>query len=431
MKIKEITGSYIAKLRGNKHMRQASSLFIWNIVGLPLSFIVNIIITRYMGAQNYGDYLYVQRIFEFAYIIANFGLMNSLNRSILMTDDEIEKRELYGTGFVIWLCVSTAAIIGLYIFVLISPNISEKGVLELCLLIVPFCTVYYMNHLYEQILPANNRIDLLIKQRYYPRIGLFICTSVIYSFFRNNSLNPIIVVWIFFLSTNLLCYLNVARHLRPRFKNVVAHLRTIFSINKNYGVKVYTGNLFSTAFTALLPLLISEFSGDNSTVGFYALALTFCQPMNYIPNVLTTSHYRELSKQPRIPKKLFRLSVLSSLTCLIALWLIIGPFVKLFYTDEFYPVILLTLVTSIGTFFYGFSDFISRYLTSQGDGVSLRNSSFVVGFSTMALSLSLIPKYNAMGATLTHVFAGLIYAIVILIYYRRCVKRNEISKQQE
>ena len=105
-------------------------------------------------------------------------------------------------------------------------------------------------------------------------------------------------------------------------------------------------------FTALLPLLISEFSSDNASVGFYALALMICTPMNFIPNVLTTSHYRELSKKTRIPKKLFQVTVFSSLGCLICLWILITPFIKIFYTDEFLPVIPLTVITSVGTLLY-------------------------------------------------------------------------------
>lgn len=417
---------YIEKNRNNVHLRQASSLFIWNLIGLPLTMGVNIIITRYMGAQSYGDYLYVQRVFEFTFVIVNFGLFRSLNRTILLTEDEEEKRELYGTGFILWSGISLIAVVGLYLFAVFSPNVSEKGIYTLFLFVIPFCSIYFMNHLYEQVLPANNRIDLLIKQRYYPKIGLVVCSAIIYLLFNDKGLNPIIVVWVFFLSTNLLFYLNVAIRLKPSFKNLRKRIRDVFTKNKEYGSKVYVGDLFSIAFNYLLPLLISEFSTDNSTVGFYALALMICSPMNFIPNVLTTSHYRELSKKKKIPGKLFKTTLLSSFGCLLLLWILITPFVKFFYTAEYEPVIMLTIVTSIGTFLYGFSDFISRYLTSQGDGVALRNSSFIVGFSTLALSFILIPRYNATGAAWTHVLAGLIYAIVIMCYYRRCVKRNEL-----
>lgn len=424
MKIKEIVKVNWAKLKSNVHMRQASALLMWNIIGFPLTLAVNWVVTRYMGAQNYGDYLYVQRVFEFAYILANFGLLRSLNRSILLTEDETQKREYYGAGFVLWGGISLLVIAALYIFAILSPNIREKGIFELFVWVIPLCCIYFMNHLYEQVLPANNRIDLLIKQRYYPKIGLFVCSAIIYFLFRDKGFSPIVVVWVFFLGTNLLFYLNVAIKLKPKFTNLGSRIKNVFQINRDYGSKTYVGDLFSTSFTALLPLLISKFSNDNSSVGFYTLALMICQPMNYIPNVLTTSHYRELSKLPSIPKKLLKLAVLSSIVCLVCLWIIITPFVNIFYTSEYHPVIMLTIITSIGTFLYGFSDLVSRYLTSQGDGVALRNSSFIVGFSTLGLSLILIPKFNATGAAITHVCAGLIYALVILYYYRLCVKRN-------
>lgn len=174
-----------------------------------------------------------------------------------------------------------------------------------------------------------------------------------------------------------------------------------------------------------MPLLISHFSIDNVDVGFYSLSLMLASPLSYIPIVIATSHYAKFANYKAIPKKLFLVTGAFSLFGLICLWIIVGPFVNIFYTPDFKPVIFLTFITSIGTLLYSLSDFISRYLASQGDGKALRNSSWIVGFTTLSLSLLLIPKYKATGASITHVVAGIVYIGTIFFYYFKRVKFNK------
>lgn len=426
MSVKEIVRKYGERYKSNPQAKQALKLLIWNFIGLPLSFVTNIVVTRYMGAEHYGNYLYIQRVLEFAYIVFNFGLFRSINRAVLLAKDEDTKREYYGVGLfflgLIYLVIAVALVAAVFVL----PNFRDKGIVELFLCVVPFCFIYYFNHLYEQILPANNRIDLLIIERYFPKVAFFVFSAIIYWLFRNNDvLNPVLVVWAFFLATQLIIYIYVMARLKPRFANSRQCLKDALVYNKEYGIQVYLGDLLSTAFTAMMPLLISRFSEDNVGVGFYSLSLMLSSPLGYIPVVISTSHYAKFAHYKEIPRKLLVATGGISLVALACLWIIIAPFVDIFYTPDFHPVILLTLITSIGSLLYSISDFVSRYLASQGDGKSLRNSSWIVGFTTLAMSLLLIPKYNALGASVTHVVAGLIYIVTILYYYHKRVTANE------
>lgn len=420
MSVKEVISKYKEQYKSSPQTRQALRLLIWNFIGLPLSFVTNIVVTRYMGAEQYGNYLYIQRVLEFAYIVLNFGLFRSINRAVLLAEDEDSRREYYGVGLLFLGGIYLIIAISLAVAAFVMPNIQDKGIQELFLCIIPFCFIYYFNHLYEQILPANNRIDLLIIERYYPKIAFFVLSCIIYGFYRNrNTINPVIVVWSFFLTTQLIIYIYVMIRLKPKFTHRKIRIRETLIYNKEYGVQVYLGDLLSTAFTALMPLLISRFSDDNVGVGFYSLSLMLSSPLNYIPVVIATSHYAKFAHYKAIPKRLFMATVGISLFALLCLWIIVGPFVNIFYTADFKPVIFLTFITSVGSLFYSISDFISRYLASQGDGKSLRNSSWIVGFTTLAMSLILIPKFNAIGAAITHVIAGVIYIATILFFYRK------------
>ena len=423
-KIEDFWGKY----KANKHLKQSVTLMLWNFLSLPLTIVTNIVITRYMGATSYGDYLYVQRVFDFVYIILGFGVLQSINRAVLLAKDkgEQEIREYYGSGYLCLLVIYAIICISLYAFTFISPNIREKGLVEIMLCVIPFCLVHYTATYFEQVLPASNKINDLIIQRYIPRIGLFVLSLVLYLVVKKVDLgvSPLVVVWSIFWGTQILTYLYVFKRIKPSFANAKSKIRDIIKIDKEFGIQVYFGNLFSAAFTALMPIFLSYFGEDNAGVGFYSLSLMLSQPLSFIPVVVATSHYQKFADYKSIPRKLMTTTFLVSGVAMLFLWVLVTPFVKIFYTPEFSPVIYLTFISSVGTLLYGISDFFSRYLMAHGKGKPLRNSSFIVGFTTLAMSVALIPWIHETGAAITHVVAGLVYFFIIVYYYRKCVKEN-------
>lgn len=414
------------KYRTNKHFHQSATLMIWNVCCIPLGIISNIVITRYLGAKSFGDYLYVSRVFAFAFILLGFGVLQSLNRAILLSHDEKTTREYYGSGFLCLFAVYFIISIALYVFTFVSPNIREKDIFELMVCVIPFSLLQFTSDYFEQVLPSSNRITELIVQRYVPRILLFVIALVIYFVVMKVDMGwqPVVVIWTLHWGIQLVIYLWIFKRIKPDFTNIKARVKTIFKIDKEFGIQVYFGNLFSTAFTAMMPIFLSYFGDDNSGVGFYSLSLQLSQPLSFIPVVVATSYYQKFADYKAIPRKLLLTTFALSVGTMLCLWIIITPFINIFYTSEFSPVIYLTIISSIGTLLYGFSDFFSRYLMAQGKGKPLRNSSFVVGFTTLAMSVAMIPCIHETGAAITHVAAGLIYFFTIVYYYRRCVKEN-------
>ena len=414
---------YLKMLQNNQHMRQSFSLMFWNFVGIPLGIVTNIVITRYMGADSYGDYLYIQRIFELAFILLGFGMVQSLNRVVLLAKNDEHRRQFFGSGLICLFVVYAIICCALYLYAFVSPNFREKGILEIFLIMIPFSIIFYLLQYLEQVLPSCNKINWLIIQRYTPRIGFFLIGLFVYYYImrRDLSWNPVIVVWSSFLATQLMVYMFILRKMRPSFKNAKERISEIWQCNKEYGEHVYIGNLFSTAFSALMPVILSMVSDTNSGVGFYSLSLTLSAPLSFIPIVIATSHYQQFAKYDSIPRKILVFTIGISIVALVGLWALVGPFVSICYTKEFSPVIMLTIITSIGTLLYGLSDFFSRFLMAKGMGKLLRNSSFIVGFTTFFSSLITIPLFQATGAALTHMAAGIVYLIIIVVYYKRCI----------
>lgn len=430
MNLKKSISDFREKYKTNKHLRQSVVLLLWNFCSLPLALVTNIVITRYLGAHDYGDYLYVQKVFDLTYILLGLGIFQSVNRAVLLAKDDNSTREYYGSGFICVLAVYVIMCIALYAFTFISPNIRAKGLFDIMLCIIPFLLIHLTMNFFEQVLPSSNRITELIIQRYAPRIALFLMALTLYLVVRkvDLGLSPVVVIWSIFWVTQIIVYLYVFKRIKPSFTNIRSRVSDILRLDKEFGIQVYFGNLFSTAFAALMPIFLSYFGEDNAGVGFYALSLMLSQPLSFIPVVVATSHYQQFADYKSIPRKLMLVTFMISISAMLFLWIIVTPFVNIFYTPEFSPVIYLTIISSIGTLLYGISDFFSRYLMAQGKGKPLRNSSFIVGFTTLLMSVALIPWIHETGAAITHVVAGLVYFFIILYYYRECVNDNKIRE---
>jgi len=409
----------INKLISQKHAKQSISLMIWNFVSIPLTIVTNIMITRSLGAEDYGNYLYIQKLFDFAFIILNFGLLCALNRAILLSKDESHTKELYGSGLIVLTGIYVVICLALTIFALVVPELSNKGILTTFFCVLPFSIIHFMMQYFEQALPSSNRIKELIQERYLPRLGLLLGSCGLYLLLTKGNIecNPMSIMWVILLSTQLIVFTYVLYRIKPSFGNISGRIKEIFTFNKEFGFKIYVGNLFSTAFSALLPLLIGFVSENNSEVGFYALALSFAHIISFCPIVIATSHYKKFAEYDKIPNKIMLATIGITVFALLCLCILIGPFITIFYSEEFQPVIQLSYITGIGATLYGLSDFFSRYFMAKGNGDFLRNSSFLVGFCTLTFSLLLVPTYKDFGAATAYVLSGSVYMICSIAYY--------------
>jgi O-antigen/teichoic acid export membrane protein len=415
---------FLTQYQTNPRVKQVIGLFSVNIIGIPIGIITSIVITRYLGAQGYGDFKFVGSIFNLAIIIFAFGFFQAGNRALVLNTDKQKAKEYYGAELALTGAMFIIMSVTLVLYALLDKNIHEKNLDNFLLFVIPFGWVFLLNRYFETLFQADNRIKMLAQVRLYPTIGFLITAAIIYFVFIDLQLNKLAVIWAFYLLTQTLVYLFVLYKLQVSFHNIKFRLREIWDFNKSYGFNVYLGSLFALGFANLTEILISYFGIDNSGVGFYSLALTFTMPLSLIPNTIATTHYKDFSTANRIPKNLFLITLGLSFSALVGIWLVVGPFVKIFYGNEFENVILLNFIMSFGVTAHGFADFFNRYLGANGQGKAIRNSAFLVGGSVLLFSLLLIPRWGEYGAAYTKLISGFVYLAIIMYYYISFIKKR-------
>ena len=394
------------------------------MLGLPLGLLTSIVVTRYLGAQLYGDYKFINSIFNIAIIICNFGFFHAGNRALVLSDDKKKSREYYGVILIFTVVLAVIMCAGLFLYSMLDENIESKNVLKPFLCVLPLGIVYLISHCYETLLQADNQIKLLSIVRLIPKIG-YLCASCFACYcLLGAEMNRLLVIFYVYLLTQLVVYVYVIVKLRPSFQNIKIRSEELFGYYKSYGFDIYIGSLFAVGFASLTDILISYFSVDNTGVGFYSLAVTFATPLLMVPSTMATTYYKAFASQKSISNNIIVVTVILSVAAMMCLWLVVPPFIKYFYGNEFLPVIELNYLVCFGILLHGMADFFNRFLGAHGKGKLLRNSSFIVGIATLGINIILIPKFGAMGAAYTKILSGLVYLLVMLFCYHRVVKVN-------
>ncbi|MBE6268323.1 MAG: hypothetical protein E7092_04890 [Bacteroidales bacterium] len=408
-----------------KSVRQIASLFSVNILGIPLGLVTNILVTRYMGAELFGDYKFICSVFNFGVLFATFGFFQAGNRAIILSKNREETRSFYGAMHIILAALFVLMSIGLLLFIRYDSNIAEKGLTAFFTSVIPFGFVYLWGNLYETILPADNQIGLLAKLRLYPKLINLAVVALLYFYANEVSSDRLLIILSLYTFTQFILYLYVTFKVKPTLRSWKTQLREVYNQNKKFGLNVYFGALFAIGFAHLTEILISVFGINNTEVGFYSLAITFSQPLTFIPSTIATTHYRSFSSAKRISRKLINTTLILSISSVLALWLLVPSFITYFYDKEFEPVIKINFLLCIAVFFYGISDFYNRFLQANGWGKELRNASFAVGLTTLIGNLLFIPHFGACGAAYARITTGIVYLIIMLYYYKKLVKIKE------
>lgn len=405
-----------SRFKSNAKAKQSLGLLLVNFAGLPIGIATSILLARTLGVEGYGNYNFIFSVFTFSSLIITLGFFQAGNRALVLNNNKERSKQYFGAMFAILLLLFTALSSALLLYGLLDPNLKRKSIDSTFLAVLPLGFIFLSGKYIETLLQADNRISLLSFHRLSTKLFYLLLLVSIFIVKEIEGQSLLITIYSY-LIVNSFSFLFVLYKLKPNKKNLTDRLKDVWLYNKSFGFNVYIGSVLAVGFASLSQILISYFSSDNSSVGFYTLAITFCAPLSLIPNTIATVYYREFAQNSKIPTITLKTTFLFSLIALVLLWIIIKPFILLFYGIEFKPVITLVYIVSIGVLAHGFGDMYNRFLGANGQGIALRNSAFIVGIVSIGASFVLIPLFGVMGAVITTLAAGFIYLGTIYMYY--------------
>ena len=405
----------------DKKIRQAILLLLSTGLSMICLLIANFYLVRIVDPIVFGNFYFILNIYTFLQTILNFGFYQSIGRLAALSKNRFEEQRLYGIGLLISTLLYLLLLIILFIYISFSSIVFDRN-LELALVwTMPVGWIYLLLSFNELYFQGCNNINLLSVLRFCPKFLFLLVIIIVYITQFELSLESLLILY--FLSFSCILLLLVFK-IRPKLTYIKSELFRVLLANRSFGFNIYLGALVAVGVGNLSGVLIGYFDVDNTSVGFYNIALQFTVPLALIPNILATVFFKEFVRADKIRTKLILITSIATFGGLVFILLIIKYIILFVYGDAYLPAVSLTYLLSIGTILYGLSDFFNRFLLSKGKGKELRNISIVVGVVLLIANIILIYNYGAKGAAFSKIVAGLFYLGIVVVIYKKIVKSN-------
>lgn len=405
--------SIVKELTGHAKYRQIATLYFSMALGLVVGIATSVINTRFLGAQQYGDYKFLQSLFTFAVTFLTLGIFFSGGRLLAQKKNEGIKQELVGNLLIQSGIISIVFSLIFIIFSFFEEEIFNNNLGGIIRTFAPLLFIYPFRLCLENILQGDSRIYELSAFRLLPQL-LYVAGAYIVNYFSPLNLTYALSIQFMVFIVSIIV---TSWFLKPKFFNIKINSAQIWQENRRYGLHVYYGTIAGVATAQLGSVLVGYFM-DNTNVGYYSLALTITAPLAMIPNAVGTAFFKEFANRDSISPKIIGATIILSTLSLILFCIIIKPLTILLYSEEFLKTVPLSLYLGIGSIFHGFGDFVNRFLGAHGLGHELRNGAFAVGFSNVFGFIVLIYFFGVTGAAATKIFSGIIYFSTMVYYYR-------------
>ena len=397
--------------------RQALVLYGATLFGVLLGILSSVVNTRFLAPSEYGDVRYVQNLIGYVATFLFIGHFFAGSRLLAVSKGEGGARRIRGAlvllalGLSLVLMASTA-LLGLFH--------SRHDLVVLFLLSVPVCLQPLLYNYIYFVLPGDNQIWRVALSRFLPALLYVPAAYWLYSATGASSQKMVLLQW----GIATAVFIVIIASTRPRFagsRPVFADLRRE---NREYGRQLYLSQLIAVATNNLAGVTLGLFNADNATVGFYTLALTVTFPISTLPAIVGTTYFKQFASQPRIPRKVLRITFLATAATGLAFVLLIKPLVVFLYTEQYRIVGVFAQWMTLSFCLHGLGDMFNRYLASHGQGRPVRNASLACGILKLVGFTLLVWLWDTTGALITLTVSEGVYFLVLWIYYGRIVKQS-------
>jgi O-antigen/teichoic acid export membrane protein len=407
----------LIKMSQTQKGKQVASLYTSMVLVTLIGFGISIFNTRALGAERYGDYKFLEFLFTFFVTILSLGFFVSGGRLLAQRESENFRPQLKGGILIIALIMSVIMSCGVFIFSFFEERMFSNDLGYTIRIFALLMFVFPLRLGIGNLLPGENQIFKLSLFRLLPPL-LYLLTAIFVTRFFSFTVEKALAIRYLSLAAIIIA---VTCTLKPKLQDLGKSLSMIWRENTNYGFQVYLGMLASTATAQLGGIMVGYFV-DNTSVGYFGLAVTTTMPLVLIPGVVGTTFFKSFANTNKISLRVAAITAGLTIASLVIFLLLIDKVITFFYPPEFAVAISLARILSVGSLLQGLGGFITHFLRAHGKGKELRNSALLVGIVNIFGYLVLVHQFGVTGAAYTRMIMGLVYCLVMLYYYFKITK---------
>lgn len=391
------------------------------IIGF-LGFGSQLLVAKFLTPIELGQVKAMQSFIVVATILAGFGF----NTAVLKLCSEkrsmrerayIFKQNFYYTAFPIVFVLATLLILAK--LRLLSPDCAVNKWLPIYMLSIPAMTYTSLIMVYLQ---ALKKIQLMAKLQVFIRLfGFIILVSATYLY----GLVGFILSTIFIGYIALLPLFNLVR---PDFKNE-AKVPNVFSTSFFYAKWSVAGNAIATIGRYMDIFMLNYLIRDRESFGYYGLSTIFIIGLSYITSTvqtIATPYFSEKSDDKsefiRVLKKYGKLMILLALGVSIIAFLIVPPFIKIVYGNNYTSAGVFFRILVLKYFFWSCYALFGVAILGLGKmRYNFFSVSIVVPISLIT-SYFFITFYGTIGAAVAQAIAYFISLIIVTFMLKYVIK---------
>lgn len=375
-------------------------------------------IARVLGAQNLGLYGYTTSIINFLGIIINFGMNQIGVREIAKTETATRIRlffKLWKIQFISGIIISFCYIAVIF---LLAPNNNA----------VYFCQIFFLISFIFDIswffIGMGQIKKVTLRNTGVKLIGIFLIFILIKD--SNDLLLYVLINGVTFLLSNIFFWieiLSINKNERNYFKPVPSSL-TFVKISfvlllPQIAVQIYT-SLNTTLVGILTDSLQVSYYDQSQKISRMVLAIVTSISVVLMPRLAEKKDDKEIFNM--VSTSLFYTTFVS------ALFLVIvssnsNTFVPWFFGDEFLSMRVNMKLSSLIILFISFGGvFSTQFALARGYDKEFSIPYYIGVFTNIGLNLVLIPKFGALGASVT-----LVLTEITVCFFRVFIVRKKID----
>lgn len=410
----------LEKFKSNK---QYTSNISWQFGGklllMMLSFMVNIFVTRYLGASRLGDLQYVNSIFAF------FGIFTYLGLNGILLNDLVSypnKNELnITTVFVMKLIGGT---IGFIIFILImyfnygrqSIEFSLSVIIGLTLLFKPFDTlsVFFDAKVKAKYKVISNSLSNIIVASY--KVLIVIAGAGLIYFGSAVLLTSVIsaLIAIFFIIN--------------KFDLDFSKFKFSFSLAKSLFSKSWLlifSSIFGVIYLKMDQVMLKWFK-DSAEVGIYSVAVSLSEIWYFIPGIIVTTFTPRLISIRKKNKNTFKKKLqtgydflfLIAFSVSILISLMAHPVINLLYGSEFSESAYILQIHIWSGIFIFMRTLFSKWIIMENLFKYSLYTHAIGAIVNIVLNIFFIPYYGAIGAAIATLISYAFSSFIALFFFK-------------
>ncbi|WP_300980608.1 oligosaccharide flippase family protein [Mesotoga sp.] len=413
----------MTKSQRRKYIYQASVQIIANFSILTISFLINMIASKKISPNDYGEYRYIVNYSLLIPGLINFGYSHSVGR-LAAIRGEPEQGQISGYSLKISLTLSLGYV---FLSMFVLSMLKLLGNLSLSWKVIfftPYIIITTVNLFFRAVLVGQNKIFSLSLVDLVPQLVFLIIIAIQIYIFDFSSTFTLLIPYVITHSFTVLYRVYRNKPSRVTIKESFSFLK---DENRRFGIKVYFGSLFGVAIGQLAGLIIGGIVGMQE-YGFFTFAFSFVVPFQMLASTLGTVLYRSNVTRKKLGFKLFGFVIASNSLAYLLFSVLIGVLFERIFSIDYIESLPYMRILAIYGICLGIGDFINRFLGAKGYGKTLMLGAVFAGLSMLLGTAILVPIFQIMGLVFSYIISGLTYLFCMLVGYYKYVLNHEWSE---